>query len=308
MGQSPRWAAGGQWNGHAPVIGGRRRAGVLDTPRAAAAPASPKRSPVLVVCALIAGRGRPTPSGRVRRVAEPCCARRALGELARAAARRAPCRAGRARAAVSRHQALDAHEAFEGMRGDAPCSLPLLVARCQAPDGYLLAPFQEALLQLYGASLAAEIAGTADAASAGADLASRTPCPGPAALAPRDDAAVAAAARLAAPRRRRRPRRQRRAEGEADARAAPANAGAPPAPPSAGEQRDPLLAMREVDLAHELRSKNLHTAVASRPHSRCPEGRADRRPDRGTARPELSGRLEALPPRPASRAWGNARS
>ena len=101
----------------------------------------------------------------------------------------------------------------------------------------------------------AEIAGTADAASAGADLASRMPCPGPAALAPRDDAAVAAAARLAAPRRRRRTRRQRRAEGEADARAAPANAGAPPAPPSAGEQRDPLQAMREVDLAHELRKR-----------------------------------------------------
>ena len=132
----------------------------------APAPASPKRCPVLVVCALIAGRGRPTSSGRV--LAEPCCARRALGELA--------------------HQALDArpvqwwpHDAFEGMQGDAPCSLPLLVARFQAPDGYLLAPFQEALRQLYGgASLAAEIAGTADAASAGADLASRMPCPGPA--------------------------------------------------------------------------------------------------------------------------------
>ena len=67
------------------------------------------------------------------------------------------------------------------------------------------------------------------------------------ALAPRDGAAVAAAARLAAPRRRRRPRRQRRA--------APANAVAPPAPPSAGEQRDPLQAMREVDLAHELRRR-----------------------------------------------------
>ena len=174
-----------------------------------------------------------------------------------------PAALDQARAAVSLHQALDArpvqwwpHEAFEGMRGDAPCSLPLLVARCQAPDGYLLAPFQEALLQLYGgASLAAEIAGTADAASAGADLASRMPCPGPAALAPRDDAAVAAAARLAAPRRRRRPRRQRRAEGEVDARAAPANAVAPPAPPSAGEQRDPLQAMRGVDLAHELRRR-----------------------------------------------------
>ncbi|CAJ1360966.1 unnamed protein product, partial [Effrenium voratum] len=130
------------------------------------------------------------------------------------------------------------HEAFEGMRGDAPCSLPLLVARCQAPDGYLLAPFQEAVLQLYGGS--------------------RMPCPGPAraeALAPRDDAAVAAAARLAAPRRRRRPRRQRRAEGEADAWAAPANAVASPAPPSAGEQREPLQAMREVDLAHELRRR-----------------------------------------------------
>ena len=63
-------------------------------------------------------------------------------------------------------------------------------------------------------------------------------------LAPRDNAAVAAA-QLAAPRRRRRPRRQRRAEGEADSQAAPADPVAPPPPPSG----DPLQAVREVDLA-----------------------------------------------------------
>ena len=210
-----------------------------------------------------------------------------------------------ARAAVSVHQALDArpvqwwpHKAFEGMRGDAPCSLPLLVARCQAPDGYLLAPFQEALLQLYGgASLAAEIAGTADAASAGADLASRMPCPGPAALAPRDDAA-------AAPPEARRGRSRR--AGSAGKRSRP------PGPTERRRAARPSPSHARGRLGARVAQESLHAAVASRPNARCPEGRADRRPDRGTARPELSGRLEALPSRPAhvaiSRAWGNARA
>ncbi|CAJ1342652.1 unnamed protein product, partial [Effrenium voratum] len=48
------------------------------------------------------------------------------------------------------------HAELRGLAGQA--GMPV-----EAPDGYLLAPFQEALLQLYGgASLAAEIAGTAD--------------------------------------------------------------------------------------------------------------------------------------------------
>ena len=40
-------------------------------------------------------------------------------------------------------------------------------------------------------------------------------------------------------------------------------------------------------LGARVAQESLHAAVASRPDARCPEGRAVRRPDRGTARPEL---------------------
>ena len=83
----------------------------------------------------------------------------------------------------------------------------------RAPDGYLLAPFQEALMRRL----------------------QRRPGLPPHAAA---DARAARGAQRAKP-----------------TRAAPANAVAPPAPPRAGEQRDPLQAMREVDLAHELRRR-----------------------------------------------------
>ena len=86
----------------------------------------------------------------------------------------------------------------------------------------------------------------------------------------------------------------------------------PPGPTERRRAARPFPSHARGRLGARVAQESLHAAVASRPNPRCPEGRADRRPDRGTARPELSGRLEALPPRPAhvaiSRAWGNARA
>ena len=209
--QSPRWAASGQWTGHAPVIGGKRRAGVLDTPRPLSRwtrPAQPYH------CTRLWMRG--PCNGGPTKLLKACGA-------TRLAASRYLWRAVRPRMAT-----------FWRPSRKRCCS-------CTAEPASLRRLQERRTLQVREPTSPAECRAL--------DQRGRKR------WRPGCDAAVAAAARLAAPRRRRRPRRQRRAEGEADARAAPANAVAPPAPPSAGEQRDPLQAMREVDLAHELRRR-----------------------------------------------------